>query len=146
MPEDAPVVFNHLVRLYHALEDQSVDGVFTGSTTETFRSLGVSQAYYSKLYGYLYEMGCLEQLQRGTSGTPSKIRIVRPPDIDEFRSSHLTDAKPRATLLEQRVKILEGRLPSIDLAGTITQLETRLASLEREVKEIASQSQDSNRE
>jgi hypothetical protein len=122
--------------LYSRLEEQSNDGIFTGSVVSVFKSLEVSQAYYSKLYDLLYDSGCVERIQRGSSHTPSVLRLIRAPDADDFRVQPLTNTKSSATLLEQRVTSIEGRLPNVDLASTITDFETRISDLESQIREV----------
>jgi hypothetical protein len=128
-----PIVLKYAKELYSKLEERSTDGIFTGSTTAVFKSMGISQAYYSKLYDLLYDSGCVEQIQRGSSHTLSVLRLIRAPDADDFRVQHLTKPKSSATLLEQRVTNIEGRLPNVDLASIIDNFETRIADLESQI-------------
>lgn len=131
---DGPATFNYLAQLYELLENESKDGMFEGSTTKTFRQLGVSQSYYSKLYAYLYELGCIELVRRGTSHYPSQLRLIHAPTLEEFDASYLTNVKPRATLLEQRISHIEGRLPKVDLEQALAALAIRVDALESQLK------------
>jgi len=133
-------MFEHCLALYEALDKTAtIDKadksrkVFTGSRVETFRSLHVSQAYYTQLYAVLEEMGCIQLLYRGRAGQPSVMALYRSPVLDEFRAAYrrpLTNEGASSTL-ETRVELLEGRLKGIDLAGTLVNFEERLTVLEK---------------
>lgn len=125
--------------LYKELEVNAVDGVFTGSAVELYHGATIPKAYYSQLFYYLREMGCIEQVQRGARGRPSIIRVIKPPTADDVarqyvpsryrRDINLTKGKSIATLQEQ-VDAIQRRLPDIDLITWITSVEARLKQLE----------------
>src|SRR5262245_27683142 len=117
--DEAPALFNHTKRLYESLEAEAVDGIFVGFLTQKFKDLGVSESYSLKLYGLLYKIGWIELIQRGQTGHPSRVRLIKPPTLDDYTNSYLPEAKSRASLLEQRVTLLERRLPNIDLASAL---------------------------
>lgn len=135
-----PRMFEHCAALYEALDKTAtIDKadksrkVFTGSRVEMFRSLHVSQAYYTQLYAVLEEMGCIQLLYRGRASQPSVMALYHSPVLDEFRAAYkrpLTNEDAQSTL-EARVDLLEGRLKGIDLAGTLVNFEERLAVLEK---------------
>ena len=134
---DTPALYRHAVSLYNQLAagaDES--GVYTGSKVEAFRAIGVSQGYYSTLYGRLEEMGCIETLHsgRGGGGNLSRVQVYDPPDLDKFQELYrksLTKDTPFDTM-QKRLSNLEGRLPEVDLASVIADFEARIDALEKQ--------------
>lgn len=136
-----PRMYEHCLALYEALDKDAIidkEGrkLFTGSRVEVFRSLSVSQAYYTQLYSVLEEMGCAELLYTGRAGQPSVMALYHPPALDDFRAAYkrgLTKPDSKSTL-QARVEQLEGRLSGIDLASTLVNFEQRLAAIESQRK------------
>lgn len=132
MSDDAPQLFQHAVKVYEALEAESEDGVFKGKKVELFRRVGVSDGHYSQLFNTLEELGCIEQIQRGTAYSPTIIALHHPPDLETFRAAYkkvLTTPTPLDTM-RQQIKQLEGRLPSVDIQSILANHETRLLDIE----------------
>jgi hypothetical protein len=141
--DEAPRMFQHTVALYRQLYSESVEQngqrIFEGSLVGAFRAIGVSQSYYSSLYGILKELGSIvvERAGRG-GGAKSRVVLYDPPELEPFQSmyrKHLTNSTPYATLA-LRIENVEGRLPNIDLASYIVDLEQRLQSLEDRVQTL----------
>lgn len=135
------VTYSYLEALYKRLEAASevVDDdsrIFEGSMTAEFKALKISQSYYSKLYAYLYELGCIEIVRRGNSNTLSVLKLLKPPTVEEFEHSYLTNIKPRATLLEQRIAHVERRLPNVDIEQALASLAVRVETLEAQVRDL----------
>jgi len=137
-PPDLP----KLVALYDALYREAKGDTFTGSVVQAYHSTQLPGSYYSRLFHYLTEMGCIEQVQRGTRGRPSIIRLVKTPTEEDFLSVYkpgkftqksLTNLKSHATLQEE-VEMLTRRLPNIDLEQWIVSTEARIAELEAKLK------------
>ena len=134
-----PKMFEHCAALYaeldkHAIVDTADKNrkVFTGSRVEVFRSLHVSQAYYTQLYSVLTEMGCAELLYTGRAGQPSVMALYHPPELEVFRAAYkrrLTNRDAPSTL-EARVDQVERSLKGIDLAGTLVNFEERISQIE----------------
>lgn len=139
MSEDKPKsrLFEHAESLYTRLAKDAVDGIFTGSMVQAFRDIGVSQAYYSRIYRTLEEIGSIELLQSGRGGRqPSIIKLHHAPESANFEAAYdkaLTNPTPLDTL-RQRVHNVEGRLPSIDISSALADHEQRLKALEDKSK------------
>lgn len=115
--EQEPIIFQHALSLYQALVDQSTNGRFTGSKIALFRSLGLSNAHYSRLFDALTELGCIEQVQRGSKTYPSIIVLHKPPALEEFRTAYrtrLTRPSSDATM-RKRMDDLEGRIAALEI-------------------------------
>ena len=136
-PETA---FTHLTTLYGVLKVQSENGTFTGSKTDVYvHDAKLPPAYYTQLFYYLTEMGCIDQTQRGARGRPSIIRLVKEPTREDFdavyvptrfrRQVNLTEGKSIDTLQEE-VDELRRRIPNIDMTSWIASVEARLSQLE----------------
>lgn len=133
-------LFDHAVALYELLEKDSKDGVWEGKIVQTFRSLNISQTYYTPLFSILSELGSITQERRGTALAPHRIRLHHAPKIDEFEKvfrGHLTKRASSDTILEQRISNLERRVPEVDLTSIIQNFQERLSELEREVQNLA---------
>jgi len=138
-----PKMFEHCAALYVALDKHAIVDtadknrkVFTGSRVEVFRSLHVSQAYYTQLYSVLEEMGCAQLLYTGRAGQPSVMALHHAPELEVFRAAYkrrLTNRGAPSTL-EARVDLLEGRLKGIDLGSTLVNFEERLAQIELQLR------------
>lgn len=132
------VTFTYACKLYDELAKDATVGegeydVFTGSRVGVFRSLNISQTYYTPIYSALEETGCLELLERGRAGFPSVMALYHPPDEDEFTVAFKRNlTKTRSpSILDQRVSNLEGRLGETDLSSVLVNFEQRIAALER---------------
>lgn len=125
--EYSPVV-RYSTELYEALEKAAKDNMFEGSTVEVFRSLKISQTYYSILFRVLTELGCIEQIRRGNRHSPSLIALRGAPNREQVEYAY------RGRLTRPR---------SIDtMREWVSQLEARIERLEQEVGIDASEAQD----
>src|SRR4051794_28548857 len=132
------VVFKHAVALYDLLcqsakEDEDTELLtFRGSITEVWRSLGVSQAYYSQVRRFLLESECISIVQQGARNTDSIIVLHRQPQADEWEvaQSDLTERVTIATL-HQEVRNLKRLLGGIHLPDLVIDLDKRIRELER---------------
>ena len=115
---------------------------FEGSLVAVFRSLGISQSYYTPLFRTLKELGCIESLiaARGGGRKQSQVLLHYPPDPDDFAAAwatHLTKTKASPIMeLQLQINLIERRLPDIDLAEWILSIEQRLHSLEDTLREV----------
>ena len=75
-------IYEHALNFYNSLlesskEEEVQDGitvpVFRGQITKAYRSLGVSQAYYSQVRRALIELGCISILQQGARDRKSVV-------------------------------------------------------------------------
>jgi hypothetical protein len=112
----SPIRYRHAVSLYEELERRATDGQFVGSKTEAFRAIGVSQTHYSFLFSKLTEMGCIEQLQRGSQSQPTIIALRKAPTEADFETAYISRlTKPtRYDTIESRLDLLEGRLDNLE--------------------------------
>jgi hypothetical protein len=145
MTDQPPKVFEYALQLYRNLEAESKDGLWEGSKTAAFRNLGVSQSYYSRIYGTLQELGCIEQIHKGAGegfGRASVLRLHHAPEIEPFGSTYAARKRQRLTIvtqvdtLRQDVEQLKGRLPEIDLNRYILSFEQRLTDIESRLAAI----------
>ncbi len=128
----------YCLTLHTALAEQAVDGVWSGHITRLYGALGISSSHYGTIMEALYQTGSLEQLQRGTRSTLTRIRVREAPDAVKLArifisGSPLTKLHP-LDKLSQRVTNLEGRLQGIDIAQYVAHTEKRLALLEAAVQ------------
>ena len=125
-----PMGVEYAVALYAELlnratkpgEDSEI-GIFEGSKVTAFRSLGISQTYYSILFSSLRDVGSIEDLRRGSKHQPSIVRLHGWPNRDELAKlyrSHLT-RRTSADTMHERVTELE---------AVITQFGERIERLE----------------
>jgi hypothetical protein len=119
---DTPkMLFTHSVNAYAALKRDAdvVDGklIWTGFMTHVIRNdLNLSVPYYSQILKALKRMGCVEQLRRGGSSTPSQWLLVREPTEELFESSpmRVTTRTTRLDAVEQQCHDLSERIDMIE--------------------------------
>lgn len=139
-------VFDHTISFYNLLaesakEEELEDGtqvqIFRGSITNLYRSLGVSQSYYSQVRKALIELGCIAILQQGARNTDSVVAVHHPPDGDELEvnKSRLTP-NLNSAILSQRVDDINRLVGGIHLPDALADHEKRLRTIEREVKRL----------
>jgi hypothetical protein len=140
--------FSYLLQLYEAMEKESAPigkskklRLYEGKVVTTFQTIGISAAYYTELFNVLKELGCIELVDRGVRGRPTKYRLHGKPTEDAYEARYvkgLTTADKPATIpldeLEQRIKNLEGRLSGLQIKEIIVNYEDRIASLESAMK------------
>lgn len=132
------VVFDHCVRVYKEMAEQSrwekVDEdhewfVYEGYLTKLFQSLQLSVPYYTKVMEVLKAMGCLEQIRRGGGNTPSRWRLVLPPEEESFNSfiNVKRTGKGRLAKAEQELRSAHKRIG--DLENRVGQMEGVVTTL-----------------
>jgi hypothetical protein len=132
-PAVEPRGYLRAVKLYEALERESVDGEFVGSKTRVYESTGLSMKYYPHLWALLTQMGCIEQTHRGNPQQPTRIKVYDPPSLDRYEAANDTVVLTRGDSLDTlraKVKSIEERMPSIDLNRFLYSLDTRLKEIE----------------
>ena len=127
-----PREYEHLTTLYNLLQEQAVDGVFTGSLTAVAKSMNVSHVYHTRLPATLERLGCIERKSKGAGVRPGQIVLIAPPTLDDFlyiyKRVHLT---PTAKLDTMRasLKAMERRMGNIDLPRWIASVEAQLVDM-----------------
>lgn len=133
-------IFDHAMKLWNALDDLPFEKKREGKLVEVrkthiFRELGISQTYYSPIWGALEQAGCIEVVEKGTHGRPSRMILYRPPSEDTFSVEVLTQPR-EPDILRQRVENIERRLDGVDLKGSIVSLKRQLDELSVRMREL----------
>jgi hypothetical protein len=120
--ESEPAELRHCRQVYAAMvktakERNGGEGpmlVWEGFSTRLVAELGLAVPYYTKVYRNLKAMGCVKQLQRGGSSTPSQWWLIGEPtqELWDARRAHTSSTK--LEVLTQRVSNLEKRLSEYD--------------------------------
>jgi len=131
-------MYGYAVQLYEAMDNQAEDGIYVGKVVDTFNSLHISGSHYTTLFNALKELGCIELLDRGVRGRPTRYRMHGPPDeaaYDTRYESGLTAGEKPATVsvteLEKRIATLEGRLKGLQIKQVLVNYEERIVALEK---------------
>jgi hypothetical protein len=134
---DENVAHDYCIALYDALKKRAVKNEFTGSITEVYKTLGISNQYYTKLTKALVEIGSVERLQRGHHKQPSIYRLIHRPTkaqlgaydilIPDTKRSQISD-KEILTRLEK----LERSVRNVDIVAALQNLEGRIVALEKQ--------------
>ena len=122
--KNQPAMLKRSFEVYKTMEDHAKsDGerlIYEGFLTLLFKELDYSNSYYSKVRQLLIQMGCIEQIVRGGSHTPSVYLLKHPPTQELFNNCKLVtynkDQKYADLLL--RLAHLEDRVEKIE-NGTI---------------------------
>ena len=135
--------FRHALNLYKALEAKAVvkddELIFSGSLVEMFRSLKISQGYYSDVTRGLYTLDCMQMKQRGARNSPSVIVLHHLPTVEDWEAladSDLTTRPSGATMLEKRVENLERQTGGMHIVEAFADHEARIVLLEKLTREV----------
>lgn len=131
---------DYCINLYNTLDKHAEDGVYTGTLREASDLANVPTHYRSQVVRQLYDLGSIEQLQRGSGIVPTKLRIVKPPDRDgrwprKSSLSHLTPRSEHDTLVAE-VRDIQTRLGSLNIAQALFELSERVGALERQINAL----------
>jgi hypothetical protein len=129
----------HCVEVYRTMKEQaqvqelypnsedSVEGlVYEGFLTKLFESLSLAVPYYTTIIRELKRMGCVEQLRRGGSTTPSRWQLLKDPSPElaatDVPVKPITKAQKqaRADVQDQQIRGLSKRID--DLEALVEQL------------------------
>ena len=128
-----PREYIHLATLYDLLNEQAVDGVFTGSLTKVVQSMNISHVYHSRLPRLLVQLGCIEWKVKGAGLRKGKVVLFERPTLEQYNTTykrkHLTRT-PTLDNIKAAIETTNRRLPSIDLPRWIESVEIKLADLE----------------
>jgi hypothetical protein len=127
----APALFEHCVRVYNAMlqearkvDEQDVEMiVWEGFPTKLIMGkLKLSTPYYTYTLRSLTAMGCMKQLRRGGSSTPSQWELIKEPSVEAFLETNAkepTAAEVRMDALEQLVRDLTRRIERLELVAGV---------------------------
>lgn len=127
--ETAPsALYEHCYTVYTAMkeraqyepigpEDTSQGLVYEGYLTKLIAELGLSVPYYTATTRALKQMGCITQLRRGGSSSPSRWLLSGPPTVESFevhaepkRYKAPKNYDQRINDLNERINVLEGKV------------------------------------
>jgi len=135
-PEDdaPPALFEHCKNTYQAMlaeakrvpvnttaDDETVEYivVYEGFPTRLITGkLNLSVPYYTSIRAALLRMGCVRQLRRGGSSTPSQWELIYEPTLEAF-------LKQVPTKVPKQDKAAEARQQISALAARVSALETQ---------------------
>lgn len=121
LPIQKPAIMDHCIAAYDAMVEEAVteeEGlVYEGFLTKLIlNSLNLSMPYYTKVTKELKRMGCIHQLRRGGSTTPSRWLLLQEPTMILFEDSPVNTeltGTDRVSVLEQRVRDNTERLNTL---------------------------------
>ena len=136
---DGNVAHDYCLALYDALKERAAKDTFTGSITEVYKTLGISNQYYSQCINALQECGSVEYVQRGHHKQPSIFKLIHRPSRAQLEElSYLTPRTKRAKVsddkLVQRLESLERSVRNVDVVAALQNLEKRIVALEKKRK------------
>lgn len=131
------IVFTHCKSVYdemmqqareETLNDDELEGtvkamVYEGHLTKLVTGdLGLATPRYTIVLKHLKAMGCIEQLQRGGGGAPSRWRLLQAPDEDAFRV--IVDMKRptsgKVAVVEQQLRDMNRRVLALEAERKFT--------------------------
>lgn len=125
--DKVPMLYEYVQKCYAAMEEEAqyedvetqegiqnllvYEGFLTHLVTDT---LHLSVPYYTKLTRALKAMGCMSQLRRGGSSTPSKWLLFRKPTLASFTDPKVQEAVNKSATKDQRTRDLSTRVGSLE--------------------------------
>jgi hypothetical protein len=142
----ASALLKHTTALYHALDaaatTETVNGsdtrVFRGSIVETFRSIGISQSYYSEVRKGLLKSESISILQQGSKNAKSVIVLHKEPSeesLETIESLGLTEEAEPAIVL-QELRDLKRLIGSISVPDALVNIERRLQEFDNRITKV----------
>ena len=134
--ESENVVHDYPLQMFDALKARAENGTYTGSVTEVYKTLGISNQYYTQILRALVESGSVEHVQRGHHKRPSIYKLIKKPTKKQLATlDFLTPKTRRATVgdseILNRLNELERRVGKVDVIAALTNLEKRITALEK---------------
>jgi hypothetical protein len=136
--ENDNVAHEYCIALYDALKKRAVKNEFTGSITEVYKTLGISNQYYSKITQMLVETGSVEHVQRGHHKRPSIYRLLHKPTKAQLEAydTLMRGNRKRGRVSEKeiltRIEKLERSVRNVDIIAALQNLEGRIQALEKQ--------------
>lgn len=130
------VVHDYCIQMYDAMKKASAKDQFVGSITDVYKTLGISNQYYTQILRALVETGSVEHVQRGHHKRPSIYQLIhRPTKAQLAEFDFLTPRSRRVKVTEddllKRIEELERRVGKVEVIPALTNLEGRLSALEK---------------
>lgn len=119
-PEHIPAGFLHCETIYKAMleqaqvDDEGENLVYEGFLTHLFEEQGFSVPYYTTVMKDLRRMGCVVQLRRGGSSTPSRWQLEKEPTLEAFIKEQDKDKGRKRSTNEQRYNDLNKRVATLE--------------------------------
>lgn len=137
--ESENVVHDYCIQMWDAMKKASTKDQYVGSITQVYKTLGISNQYYSQILRALVETGSVEHVQRGHHKRPSIYRLIhRPTKAQLSEHDFLTPRSKRDKVSEdeilKRIEELERRVGKIEVVPALTNIEGRLRALENATK------------
>lgn len=128
-----PAISRYARLFYDELHARSENNIFVGSITKAWASIGASNSYYTKVRAVLLKQECITIEARGAGGSPTVVRLLRPPEIllPEDLTTEREAARLSAAQAEKRIEALEKRLKGVNITEALRDIETRLSKLEQ---------------
>lgn len=131
---------DHCETVYNALAERATiniktdELVFTGAISQVYRSLGISQSYYSSIFDTLEEVGSILKIQKGARSVDTVMALrglpeVWPEHLTQHPKKDLTGPEGYATLVLD-VKKIQDSIGSLNVIEALINLDTRLGQLE----------------
>jgi hypothetical protein len=147
------VFVQHCITVYEALDDRATlkhnpetdteEKVFVGAVVQVYKSLGISQTYYSPIFRTLEDVGAILRMQKGARGQDTVIVLRGLPDEwpvglgwKGSRSEPLTEDSRYGRLLEVTQELQEGSINGINVILALTEIETRVGALESKIQKM----------
>jgi hypothetical protein len=135
--------------LYHALDaaatTEPLDGqdarIFRGSVVRTYRSLDISNSYYSEVRRFLLETESVTFIRQGSRGNESVIVLHKEPDANSIvtlQSLGLT-REVEAGRVFQELRDLRRLIGSISIPDALVNIEQRLQEMEHRITRVEQQ-------
>lgn len=124
------------IAMYDGMKKRAEGDMFIGPVTEVWKTLGVSNQYYSRVMQALIETGSVERIQRGHHSQPSIFRLIARPTLVSLENLELLTPRSRrgsvtnASLIK-RIEDLERRVQKVDVVAALHNLEQRIVALEK---------------
>lgn len=147
----------HCELVYKALAERSTirtnpvtdepELAFVGAIVPVYKSLNLSQSYYSPIFKTLEDVGAILKVQTGGRGVDTVMLLRGLPDEwpeglgwKGSRSNPLTEDSRYGRLLELVQEIEKGTIKGIDVILALTELESRVVALESKVQKMEAHS------
>ena len=141
--------YENATALYHALDaaatTEALNGqmarVFRGSIVRTYRSLDISQSYYSEVRRDLIDSDSITIIRQGSKNAQSVIVLHKEPDEESLPTNEslgLTHDAEAAIVL-QELNDLKRLIGSISIPDALVNIERRLQEMDNRIIKVEQQ-------